>query len=224
MLSKGSNTNQRPLLSPTMTAHHPVHIHTYSGIAFDLRNPEPAMVHLDDIIHSLSLMNRFNGAALFPYSVAQHSLHVAELLPPELRLEGLLHDAAEAYIGDMVSPLKQVMPEYKAVEARISALVAEVFGLAYPEPHLVKQADLAVLAAEREQVLGPSYGPWFKNFPEPAPISIQPCDWLQVKARFGQALQTEISKRRAAVDARQTDASEPEPEPFGDLRLQEARA
>jgi hypothetical protein len=205
-----------------MTDIDPVHIHTYSGIAFDLRNPQPAMLRLEDIIHSLSLMNRFNGAALFPYSVAQHSLHVAELLPPELRLEGLLHDAAEAYIGDMVSPLKQVMPEYKAVEARISAVVAEVFGLTYPEPAAVKQADLAVLAAEREQVLGPSYGPWFKDFPEPAPITIHPCDWLEVKASFGQALQTEISKRPAATNARRT--VEAEPEPFGDLRLQEARA
>lgn len=203
-----------------MTGIHPVHIHTYSGIAFDLRDPQPAMVRLDDIIHSLSLMNRFNGAALFPYSVAQHSLHVAELVPAELQLEGLLHDAAEAYIGDMVSPLKQVMPEYKAVEARISAVVAEVFGLAYPEPAAVKQADLAVLAAEREQVLGPSYGPWFKDFPEPAPISIRPRDWLEVKASFGQALQTEITTRRATIEPHRTGAAEP----LGDLRLQKARA
>ncbi|MCF8015919.1 MAG: hypothetical protein K9L65_09505 [Chromatiaceae bacterium] len=203
-----------------MTDIHPVHIHTYSGIAFDLRDPQPAMVRLDDIIHSLSLMNRFNGAALFPYSVAQHSLHVAELLPAELRLEGLLHDSAEAYIGDMVSPLKQVMPEYKAVEARISAVVAEVFGLAYPEPAAVKQADLAVLAAEREQVLGPSYGPWFKNFPAPAPITIRPRDWLEVKASFGQALQTEITTRRAATDPCLPDAAA---ESLSDLRLQEVR-
>jgi hypothetical protein len=204
-----------------MTDIDPVHIHTYSGIAFDLRDPRPAMVRLDDIVHSLSLMNRFNGAALFPYSVAQHSLHVAELLPAELRLEGLLHEAAEAYIGDMVSPLKQVMPEYKAVEARISAVVAEVFGLAYPEPAAVKQADLAVLAAEREQVLGPSYGPWFKDFPAPAPITIRPRDWLEVKASFGQALQTEITTRRAATDSRRTGAAA---ESLGDLKLQEARA
>ena len=203
-----------------MTDIHPVHIHTYSGIAFDLRDPQLAMVRLEDIVHSLSLMNRFNGAALFPYSVAQHSLHVAELLPPELRLEGLLHDAAEAFIGDMVSPLKQVMPEYKAVEARISTVVAEVFGLFYPEPAAVKQADLAVLAAEREQVLGPSYGPWFKDFPEPAPITIKPSDWLEVKASFGQALQTEIAKRHATIEPHRTDAAEP----LGDLRLQEAKA
>jgi len=202
-----------------MTTTAPVPIHTYSGIAFDLRDPKPAMVRLNDIVHSLSLMNRFNGAALFPYSVAQHSLHVAELLPPELRLEGLLHDAAEAYIGDMVSPLKQVMPEYKAIEGRISAVVAEVFELAYPEPRLVKQADLAVLAAEREQVLRPSYGPWFKNFPAPAPITISPREWLEVKVCFGEALQAEITKRSAANEPHRAD----EAEPFGAFRVQDAR-
>ncbi|WP_462321709.1 hypothetical protein [Halochromatium sp.] len=190
-----------------MTQAGPVHIHTYSGIAFDLQDPQPEMVRLDDIVHSLSLMNRFNGAALFPYSVAQHSLHVASLLPAELRLEGLLHDAAEAYIGDMVSPLKQVMPEYKAVEARISAVVAEVFDLVYPEPSAVKLADLAVLAAEREQVLQPSYGPWFKDFPAPAPIHISARDWLEVKANYGAALHSELAKRRRAA----TDSLSAEP-------------
>jgi hypothetical protein len=173
----------------------PLHIHTFSGIAFDLRDPRPAMVRLEDIVHSLALMNRFNGAALFPYSVAQHSLHVASLLPPALRLEGLLHDAAEAYIGDMVSPLKQIMPEYKAVEARINAVVADAFGLVHPEPAAVKQADLAVLAAEREQVLQPSYGPWFKDFPEPAPITIASRPWLAVKQAFGEALEAELGRR-----------------------------
>ncbi|MFA5286352.1 MAG: hypothetical protein WC347_12205, partial [Smithellaceae bacterium] len=81
----------------------PLCIHTFSGIAFDLLNPKPEMILLEDIIHSLALINRFNGAAIFPYSVAQHSLYVASLLPSELKLHGLLHDAAEAYVGDMVS-------------------------------------------------------------------------------------------------------------------------
>ena len=184
-----------------MTLSDPIHIHTFSGIAFDLRDPRPAMVRLEDIVHSLALMNRFNGAALFPYSVAQHSLHVASLLPPELRLEGLLHDAAEAYIGDMVSPLKQVMPEYKAVEARINAVVADVFGLIHPEPTAVKQADLAVLAAEREQVLLPSYGPWYKDFPEPAPMRIHSRDWRDVKQTFSDQLHAELTARRASRKA-----------------------
>ncbi|HQP24038.1 MAG TPA: hypothetical protein PLP16_02645, partial [Smithellaceae bacterium] len=86
----------------------PVCIHTFSGIAFDLLDPKPEMILVEDIVHSLSLINRFNGAAKFPYSVAQHSLYVAGLLPPELKLQGLLHDAPEAYVGDMVSPLKKI--------------------------------------------------------------------------------------------------------------------
>jgi len=165
-----------------------VRIQTFSGIAFDLLNPKPEMILVEDIIHSLALVNRFNGAAKFPYSVAQHSLYVASLLPPELKLQGLLHDAAEAYVGDMVSPLKKIMTEYKEVETGIARVVAEVFGLARPAPPAVKKADLAVLSAEREQVLLPSYGPWYKNFPSPADIRIEPMSWVQVKEIFSSEL------------------------------------
>lgn len=171
----------------------PIHIHTFSGIAFDIRHPRPEMFRLEDIIHSLSLMNRFNGAALFPYSVAQHSLYVASLLPDELKLHGLLHDAAEAYIGDMVSPLKKIMTDYKKIEAGISRVVAEVFGLDYPEPRAVKLADLAVLSAEREQVLQPSYGPWYKDFPAPAPIDIEVMSWITVKDIFTNELESRLA-------------------------------
>lgn len=173
------------MTAPTSTAGlPPVYIHTFSGIAFDLLDPRPEMIRLEDIVHSLALINRFNGAAIFPYSVAEHSLHVASLLPPELRLHGLLHDAAEAYIGDMVSPLKRIMREYTGVEAGISQVVAEVFALTWPEPAEIKRADLAVLAAEREQVLRPSYGPWFKDFPAPAAITIVSRPWQEVKREF----------------------------------------
>ena len=173
----------------------PINIHTFSGIAFDLLNPQPEMILLEDIIHSLSLINRFNGAAKFPYSVAQHSLYVAGLLPDELKLHGLLHDAPEAYVGDMVSPLKKIMSQYKEVEANISRVVANVFGLSYPAPAEVKKADLAVLSAEREQVLNPSYGPWYKDFPLPADIHIEEMSWSQVKDLFSSELQSLIGKR-----------------------------
>lgn len=176
------------------TSREPVFIHTFSGIAFDLRNPKPEMIRLADIVHSLALINRFNGAALFPYSVAQHSLYVARLLPSSLKLDGLLHDAAEAYVGDMVSPLKKIMSEYKKVEAEISRVVADVFGLACPEPEEVKMADLAVLSAEREQVLLPSYGPWYKNFPLPANIRIEPMPWQRVKEMFSAEIQSLLAK------------------------------
>lgn len=171
----------------------PIFIHTFSGIAFDLLNPQPEMILMEDIVHSLALINRFNGAARFPYSVAQHSLYVASLLPPHLKLHGLLHDAAEAYVGDMVSPLKKIMCEYKKVEVGIAQVVADVFGLSYPAPSEVKKADLAVLSAEREQVLLPSYGPWYKDFPLPADIRIEPMSWVQVKEMFS----SEISSASA---------------------------
>jgi len=170
-------------------------IHTFSGIAFDLLNPKPEMILIEDIVHSLSLINRFNGAARFPYSVAQHSLYVAGLLPPELKLHGLLHDAPEAYVGDMVSPLKKIMTEYKEVEAGIAGVVAEVFGLSRPAPPEVKKADLAVLSAERKQVLLPSYGPWYKNFPLPADIHIEEMSWVQVKELFSSELNALLTNR-----------------------------
>ena len=170
-------------------------IHTFSGIAFDLLNPKPEMILIEDIVHSLSLINRFNGAARFPYSVAQHSLYVAGLLPPKLKLHGLLHDAPEAYVGDMVSPLKKIMTEYKEVEAGIARVVAKVFGLARPAPPEVKKADLAVLSAEREQVLQPSYGPWYKDFPLPADIHIEEMSWVQVKELFSSELNALLTNR-----------------------------
>ncbi len=175
------------------TRREPVCIHTFSGIAFDLLNPQPEMIRIEDIVHSLALINRFNGAAIFPYSVAQHSLYVARLLPSPLKLHGLLHDAAEAYVGDMVSPLKKIMSEYKKVEAGISRVVADVFGLAFPEPEEVKMADLAVLSAEREQVLLPSYGPWYKNFSLPANIRIEPMPWQRVKEIFSSEIQSRLA-------------------------------
>ncbi|WP_211354126.1 hypothetical protein, partial [Thiohalocapsa marina] len=60
-------------------------------------------------------------------------------------------------------------------------------------------ADLAVLAAEREQVLRPSYGPWFKDFPTPAPITIAQRDWMAVKREFAEAVQAEMAVRRGLV-------------------------
>jgi 5'-deoxynucleotidase YfbR-like HD superfamily hydrolase len=105
------------------------------------------MILVDDIVHSLSLINRFNGAAKFPYSVAQHSLYVAGLLPPELKLHGLLHDAPEAYVGDMVSPLKKIMTEYKEVEAGIARVVAEVLEMSWVEVRDRYSSELRALLA-----------------------------------------------------------------------------
>lgn len=82
-------------------------ITTCSGKSIDLANPDPELIDINDIAHHLSQINRFNGATVEPYSVAQHSLIVSNIVGPKYALLGLLHDAAEAYIGDIVCPVKQ---------------------------------------------------------------------------------------------------------------------
>jgi 5'-deoxynucleotidase YfbR-like HD superfamily hydrolase len=92
---------------------------TASGLRVSLLNPHPQVISIRDIAHHLALTNRFCGATLFPYSVAQHSVLVADLLvkagaAPRLALLGLLHDAHEAYLHDLTTPAKQALfgPEH----------------------------------------------------------------------------------------------------------------
>jgi hypothetical protein len=78
---------------------------TYTGKLIDLANFSEEDVRLPDISHALSLISRFTGHSKCPYSVAQHSVMVSRLTLPENALWGLLHDASEAYLGDVATPL-----------------------------------------------------------------------------------------------------------------------
>jgi hypothetical protein len=112
--------------------------------------------------------------------VAQHSVIVGNIVPPADAREGTLHDAAEAYLGDMVRPLKLSMPEYKAVELRNEEVIAARFGLTFPWPASVKVADNIALMTERRDVLHVDL-PWTK-LAEPLPRRIRP--WWPFWARF----------------------------------------
>ena len=123
-------------------------IRTRSGAYVNVFDPDPASLLISDIAHGLSHVCRFGGHTPRFYSVAQHSILVARRLPPELRLEGLLHDASEAYLGDMPTPIKDGMPEYRIAEDRMQRALAEKFGVGYPFHALVHEADAAQLRAE----------------------------------------------------------------------------
>jgi hypothetical protein len=132
------------------------YVTTYTCKKFWPLDPQPRDVCVRDIAHHLSLICRFGGAVRTHYSVAQHSLIVADILPPRLKLRGLLHDATEAYIGDMVSPLKRFMPEYREVEGRIWAAIVARFGLPETtdtEKAEIKRADNIALVTERRDLL-----------------------------------------------------------------------
>lgn len=121
----------------------------HSGAVVRLENPSPNTLHLQDIAFALAHLNRYTGH-VGGYSVAEHSLHVAALVAPEYRLEALLHDASEAYLGDMSSPLKLLCPDYRKVEDRFDAVLAHRFRLNQSSQCLesVKRADLLMLRAE----------------------------------------------------------------------------
>jgi uncharacterized protein len=129
-----------------------VTIRTYSGRTFWPLEPRATDIEIADIAHSLANLCRFNGQSRKLYTVAQHSVLVAEFVPPPLRGWGLLHDAAEAYLGDMVAPVKsadmRLGVAYREVEEPVMRAIAERFALSWPEPDEVATADRALLVAE----------------------------------------------------------------------------
>lgn len=129
---------------------------TYTGKAFYALDARVEDIDIADIAHSLSLQCRYNGHVDRFYSVAEHCVHLAELFPddPGMALWALLHDAAKAYIGDMVRPLKKHMSMFMEIDDHITSLVAQRFELEGtvipPEVHHV---DSQILHNEREALM-----------------------------------------------------------------------
>lgn len=124
-----------------------------SGTYFDLLDPANSAFTIEDIAHGLSLTCRFAGQCRQFYSVAEHSLHASNLVAPEFQLRALMHDAAEAFIGDVTRPLKSILPDYKAIERTIEAAIMDRFGTGDWNVPQVKQADLQMLHAEQEAMM-----------------------------------------------------------------------
>lgn len=169
---------------------------TAFGHRFFPLDPRPEEVHLDDIIAHLSRINRYNGAArLESYSVAEHSVLMAmwlynEYNCPLLAYQGLFHDAPEAYIGDMVRPLKRNMPAFVAAEAPVYKAIVEAFPV-LNHAHMmltgnlelddrVHDADNRILVDERAQVMRPSANSWGIDHLKPLGIIVE--GWTAHKA------------------------------------------
>lgn len=139
-----------------------------SGRRLDLLDPSPLDIEIEDIAQGLSRVARWNGQTTgdHPFTVAQHSLVVADLcralepkLPVRWELAALLHDASEYVIGDMISPFKTALGlDYKAFEHRLEAAVHIRFGLPADLPEtvskLIKRADRACAYHEAVQIAG----------------------------------------------------------------------
>lgn len=131
---------------------------TASGRRFFPRLPDPADVCIEDVAHALSNICRFGGHVRSFYSVAQHSVIVSKMVPERLALYGLLHDAPEAYIGDMVRPLKRTIPEFQKVEAAVWSCILKAFELpdmSMADWEVVKHFDNVAIVTERRDLLPP---------------------------------------------------------------------
>lgn len=138
---------------------------TYSGRYIDPFDLADRDIHIVDIAHALSMQCRFAGHVREFYSVAQHSLIVEQLLPteitePRLRLQALLHDAPEAYLSDIVAPVKHRLPEYEALEGKVWEVVARRFDVPARMAGMVKEADLLALAWERRDLVNHGGQSW----------------------------------------------------------------
>lgn len=129
---------------------------TASGLRVDPLDLQPADVSIDDIARALSRQCRYNGHVAGFISVARHSIWVAEHLEqhgPHMQLVGLLHDGAEAYLGDMVRPLKHrpEMAPFRDADEQCERAIAAAFGIPWPWPAEVHAADTAVTRRELDE-------------------------------------------------------------------------
>jgi hypothetical protein len=138
---------------------------------------EPFDADIDVIAFALSNINRYTGH-VGQYSVAQHCVLVSEQLPDELKLSGLLHDATEAYIGDVSKPLKALLPEYRKIEAWYHEQIDTLFDVVTEHPD-IKEADLRMLITEAS-----AFGLPLDEFPNALPYNIEFEPWPAEVARL----------------------------------------
>lgn len=182
-------------------------IQTWTGQAVDLIAPDPRTIDIIDIAHALSLISRFTGHTDKSYSVAQHSVLVSRQVGSPWELEGLLHDAPEAYLSDLSAPAKMAMRElthnavtaivghhawpgydqparspYDELEQRMWTAVSMRFGLQREIPPSVKTADMRMLITEKA-MLGKEAKPWELEG-EPYPFTIEPWPAAVAERKF----------------------------------------
>lgn len=163
-------------------------IETFTGKQFFPNDPRPEDIDIYDIAASLSKLCRFNGHTRVFYSVAEHCVLMAQYslnthLGRRLALEALLHDGAEAYIGDMPKPVKDMDPIFQEMEAKIYRAVSQKFGIPPLTTSIVKVWDVAILKTERAAVMPQSNHTW--SLPEevvPLPVTVE--GWAPEVAEF----------------------------------------
>ena len=153
-----------------MTEYEEHWITTYTGKKFHYLDPQPEEICIEDIAHALSLACRFSGHCRVHYSVAEHSIRLADIVSGQLKLQALLHDSAEAYITDIPRPVKNTFG-LRPVEEKILTTILNKFGVSGISP-VVRKADNILIATEARDLM-PDVDGW-ATLPEPLPETIHP--------------------------------------------------
>lgn len=145
---------------------------------FDFVDIQQSEFTLEDIAHNLSRICRYTGAIEKFYSVGQHSVLVSYAVEKEHALAALMHDSSEAFMNDLNSPLKALIPTYKRLEIKVEKEIFKRFSLKFPMHPSIKVADTNILQAENYYLRGMDnkLGPYFKK--------IQPWSMEKSKREF----------------------------------------
>lgn len=164
-----------------------------SGVYYDFLNPWDTPISIEDIASGLSRVCRYTGQLGTHvdeddvYTVAQHSVLASENCEPGHEFAALMHDATEAVMNDMASPLKQLLPCYKAIEERNEAAIFQTFGLPHHLSPEVKKIDLIMLGTEKRDLMprGADDDRWVMlQGVEPLNFTIKPWRPSEARARF----------------------------------------
>lgn len=155
-------------------------MNTATGRVFWPMDPWPQEVFIEDIAHALSMTCRYGGHCQRYYSVAEHSYIISHHVPKEDALWGLLHDASEAYLSDIIRPAKRFIAGYKEAEDRLMLAICSRFGLDPAMPPSVKTADNAILADEMRALIKPA-APW--DLPDPNGLGAWLNCWTPMTAK-----------------------------------------
>jgi len=164
---------------------------TYSGRKISILYPGVEDINIEDIAHALSLQCRYNGHCNKFYSVAEHSILAARMFKARYGIKfecdfiyTLMHDAAEAYLGDIVHPIKSYLGEFKQYEENLLRCIANKFNLCWPVPKEIKEIDVAILHDESIQVMASKPQSWSQITSLPLGIKIFGLEWQQAIKLF----------------------------------------
>ena len=177
------------------------------GSEISILEPKPNDFMLEEIARGLSNVARYSGQTPRHYSVAEHSLHVSAVLMmprlqfpaqgprprPDLALWGLMHDAAEAYLSDVPTPLKELLPRFSTIEETFLQAIAQRFSLVWPMPKIVKVADRLIYhreCQEFQRIRRARFEPTGFGVLSPREAEkrwLEAFEWLQTEAQRGES-------------------------------------